>query len=403
MLSEDAIERLLQPIIDRQEQINMYVLQKIAERVKEIGNLLPSDVYRLERLLKSGNDVRLINKRLSEMTGLNVKQIKRLIQKVALDSYIDAKPYYDYRSQPFIPFAKNESLQRIVKAIAAQTAKTYINLSNARAFMLRDPKNPKKLIPTNISKTYYTVVDQAIQAVQSGTVDYATAMRRTMEQLASEGIQTVWYNPESGVKYHQSMEAAVKRNILDGVRQISQAVQDEVGRQYGADGKEITVHEMSAPDHEPIQGHQFTNEEYEKLQNEEPFEDVDGQKFTPIARAIGEYNCRHFTYSIIVGVNKPNFTKEQLEANIKRNHQGYTDSSGRHRTLYECSQEQRRMERNIRQAKSDVTIGKTLGDDVMQAKGKADLRKAQSIYREFSKACGLRQRPENVKVAGYSK
>ena len=403
MLSEDTIDKLLQPILYRQEQINTYVILKIAKRVKEIGHLLPSDVYKLERLLKSGNDVREINKEIARLTGLNEAQIKVLIKNIAVDAYKDAKPFFDYRHKAYIPFTRNEPLQRIVRAVARQTVNTYMNLSNARAFMLRDPKDRTKLVPTSLSKTYYNVVDKAIQAVQSGTVDYNTMMRKTMEELANKGIVTITYDPESGKPYAQSMEAAVKRNILDGVRQVSQQVQDEIGKQFGADGKEISVHEMSAPDHEPIQGHQFTNEEYEKLQNEEPFEDVDGQKFISIARAIGEYNCRHFTYSIVIGVNKPNFTKTQLQEYIKRNHKGYTDTSGKHRTLYECSQEQRRMEREIRKATQTVMLGRASGDSALEQKGKSKLYKSQSIYREFSKACGLKQRPENVKVAGWQR
>lgn len=403
MLSEKALEKLLQPILDRQSRINTYVINKIAARVKEIGELLPSDLYKLQRLLKSGADVREINAEIARLSGLNVRDIKNLIKTVALDAYIDAKPFYDYRHKAFIPFSKNEPLQRVVKAMTNQTAGTYVNLSRSRAFMLRDLKNPEVLIPTSLSKTYYSVVDEAIQAAQSGTIDYGTAMRRTLQQLSDSGLRTVEYHPESGKPYTQSLEAAMKRNLLDGMRQLNQAVQDEVGKQFGADGKEITVHEMSAPDHEPIQGHQFTNEEYDKLQNAEPFEDVDGEQFEAIDRAIGEYNCKHFTYSIIIGVNKPNFTKEQLKQNIARNHKGYTDSSGKHRTLYECTQEQRNMERHIRKAKQMIVTGKASGDTGLTSKGRSILSRWQKDYTAFSKACGLTKKPLNVKVQGYPK
>ena len=100
MLSENALDNLMQPIIDRQEAINTYVVKTIAQRVKEIGTLKPSDVYKLERILKSGADVRKINKEIARLTGLNEKQIKQLIKKVAEDAYIDTKPYYDYRQKP---------------------------------------------------------------------------------------------------------------------------------------------------------------------------------------------------------------------------------------------------------------------------------------------------------------
>ena len=104
MLSDNALENLMQPIIERQQAINNYVLQVIAQRVREIGHLLPSDVYKLERLLKSGADVRKINKKLAQLTGLNERDIKKLIKTVAEQAYIDVKPYYDYRNMPYIPF-----------------------------------------------------------------------------------------------------------------------------------------------------------------------------------------------------------------------------------------------------------------------------------------------------------
>lgn len=401
MLSENALDNLMLPIIDRQEAINSYVITVIARRIKEIGTILPTDVYKLQRVLKSGADVRRINKEIARLTKLNIRDIKKMIRAVAQDAYIDTKPYYDYRQKAFIPFDKNLELQRVVKAVADVTANTYVNLSNARAFMIRDLKNPKRLIPTKISKTYYTVVDEAIQASQSGTIDYKTAMRRTLKQLSDSGIRYVSYESESGKKFSQQLDVAVKRNLMDGIRAVNQAVQDETGRQYGADGKEITVHAFPAPDHAPVQGHQFTNEEYAKLQNSEAFEDINGEKFAPIARHIGQYNCRHFTYSIIVGVNKPNYTKKQLQAIINKNERGYTDRTGRHFTMYECTQEQRRLEREIRQDKRDIMIARESGDAVFEAEAKAKFASHRRQYNAFSDACGLTRKPNNYHVAGF--
>lgn len=401
MLSNTQIEKLMKPIIDRQKDINLYVITLIAKRVKEIGELLPSDLHRLERIYKMGADIRKINQYIAKLTGLNEKAIKQLIKTVAEFHYKDAKPFYDYRQKPYIEFKNNEALQQIVTAIANQTSQTYVNLSRAQAFMLRDPTNPKILIPTSLSKTYNSIIDEAVQASQSGVIDYGTAMRRSLQQLAESGIRTVEYQAESGKFHTQSLEAAVKRNVLNGIRAISQEVQDEIGRQFGADGKEITVHEMSAPDHEPIQGHQFTNEEYEKLQNGEDFQDVKGHSFKAIKRPIGVYNCRHFTYSIIVGISKPTYTEEQLKANIERNHKGYTDKNGKHMTLYECTQKQRTLERSIRDAKELVLTGKAAGNNDLTRRGEALLSQRQKAYSAFSKACGLKKKPLNTTVQGF--
>ena len=401
MLNDDAIDKLIQPIVNRQEFINMYVIKMIAKRIKEIGTLLPSDVYKLQRLLKSGADVKEINKVLAQLTDLQVREIKKLIKQVALESYKDAEPYYNYKKKPYIPFDENKELQRVVKAIANQTAEEYVNLSKAQAFMIRDLKNPKVLKPTSISKTYYSVIDEAVQASQSGVIDYNTAMKRTIKQLVNSGIRRVDYDPESGRRYTQRLDTAVRRNLLDGVRAINQGVQDEVGKQFGADGKELSVHLNSAPDHEPIQGHQFTNEEYDKLQNNLPFKDVDGKSFEPIERAIGIWNCRHFAFSIIIGVNKPIYTKEQLDEMIKKNKEGYTLPNGKHLSLYECTQHQRQLETEIRYAKESQMAFKEAGnmkEATIQDKKVKDLL---SEYVLFSQSCKLAPQHQRHYVEGF--
>ena len=401
MLSQDALENLVQPIIDRQEAINVYILQKIAKRVKEIGEVLPSDVYKLQQLLRSGADVREINKFLAQMTSLQVADIKRIIRIIALDAYIDARPFFDYRRKPYIAFEKNKHLQNIVKAMEKVTAGSYVNLSNSKAtgFLIRDLKNPSQLVFRPISDTYYSVIDEAVQATQQGTIDYSTAMRRTMKQLVDSGVRRLSW--DSG--YTQRLDTAVRRNVLDGVRAVNQGVQDEVGKQFGADGKEITVHANSAPDHEPVQGRQFTNEEFEKLQNAEPFKDVNGKSYQAIKRAIGTLNCRHFTYSIIVGVSKPIYSEAQLKEFAEKNAKGYTLSNGKHLTMYECTQKQRQMETEIRRLKDGQITAREAGDTELAKEYQAKINQKTAQYKAFSNACGLSVKTTKMTVAGYRK
>ena len=61
LLSDDMIENLIQPILDRQEAINVYVIKQIAAQIKRIGQLNPSSLHKLERLYKTGSDVQKIN------------------------------------------------------------------------------------------------------------------------------------------------------------------------------------------------------------------------------------------------------------------------------------------------------------------------------------------------------
>lgn len=401
MLSQDTLERLVQPFIDRSEAINLYVIQKIAKRIKQIGELRPSDVFALQRLLLTGSDVRLINKEIARITNLQVREVKKLIRFIAFDAYVDAKPFFDYRKKPYIPFDKNENLQKVIKAWEQITAGTFQNISGSQAtgFLIRDLKNPSQLKFQSIGDTYVSVIDEAVQAAQSGVMDYSTAMRRTMKQLVDSGVRRLSW--ESG--YTQRLDSSVRRNLLDGVRGVNQGVQDEVGKQFGADGKEITVHANSAPDHEPVQGRQFTNEEYEKLQNDEPFIDVNGKHYEAIRRAIGTLNCKHFTYSIIVGVSKPIYTEEQLKKFAADNAKGYTLPNGKHLTMYECEQKQRQMETEVRKLKDGQMAAKESGDMDLAKEYQAKINQKTQEYNAFSKACGLSPKPTKMAVAGYKK
>lgn len=398
MLSENAIDNLVQPIVTRQEAINTYVISKIALSVREIGELSPSDINRMKLLVDMGVDIREMNKEIARMSNLQVKDIKSLIKTVAIRTNLDAKPLYDYRHKSFIPYEKNSKLQSFVKLIGNRTAGTYENISRSKAigFLMRDLRYPGAQRFYNIDDAYKSVIDEAIQSTMSG-IDYRTAMRRTLKQLADSGIRRLFW--ESG--YTQRVDTAVRRNILEGIQAIRQATEDAIGEELGCDGKELSVHINCALDHEPFQGHQFINEEWDKLQNSEDFQDVDGEHFTGVDRIIGIWNCRHIARSIFVGVTKPRFTKEELQEFIDDNHEGYTLPNGKKITLYECTQMQRRMETAVRYAKDEQIVFQQSGNlEAAKIARQKVIRKQQEYYK-FSKECGLPVHKDRIVVTGY--
>ena len=164
---------------------------------------------------------------------------------------------------------------------------------------------------------------------------------------------------------------------------------------------------MPAPDHAPIQGHQFTNKQWERLQNHQWFMDVDYKdpyhhnRFSHLERVIGQYNCRHFAYSIIIGVNKPNYTQEQLDEINRQNEEGYTDKTGKHYTKYECSQKMREMETEIRRHKERYLSFQESGDEKSAKEERATVSQLVKEYKAFCQACGLTPQMDRCRVAGY--
>lgn len=402
MLNENDIDRLIQPLIDRQREIENTVITAVSRRIRDIKAMLPSDVYKLEVMYKNGSDAREINKKISELTRVSENEIRAIIQTAAQENYKDAKPFYDYRELPYIPYEQNEALQNTVKAVERVTLGDYENLSNSTAFMLRDTANPRIIRPTPLSETYRTVIDRAIQSAVMGAESYGTLIPDAIRDLADKGITAVEYTSEKGAKRRIRLDTVVRRNILDGIRNVGQAVQDEVGRQFGADGVELSVHQYSAPDHEPIQGRQFTNEEYDKLQTGMDFKDTTGTKFKGIERAIGMWNCRHLAYSIIIGEATPNYTIERLEGIKRKNADGITvkDRGGADvkKSMYWCTQRQRQYELEIRRAKEGAAAARLAGEEKLEEEYNAKVYRIQNRYKAFCKRCGLSTRFENTRI-----
>ena len=100
------------------------------------------------------------------------------------------------------------------------------------------------------------------------------------------------------------------------LRELHNENQLIIGEEIGADGVEISVHENPAPDHEKAQGRQFSNEEYQKLQAGQEATDYRGIKVNLDHdhkngyRPISEMNCYHYVFSVILGVNEPEYNEK---------------------------------------------------------------------------------------------
>lgn len=399
-MNDNSIDKLIQPFIDRQLELEQYVINSIAERVKVIGELSKADVYRLQQLYKIGENARLINKEIARVLNIQETQVKSMIKKVAVETYMDAKPFYDYRHKAQIPLERNIRLQRSIKAVSNQTGGTFKNMSNSKAtgFLIRDAKNPTRLKFQSLQETYQSVVDEAIHNVQSGVMDFNTAMRRTLKQLNDSGFRRVYW--DSG--YSRRLDSVVRMNIMAGVNQLNQQIQLQIADEINADGIELSAHSFSAPDHEPIQGHIFTIDEFRKLQSETDFEDINHNKFDAIPRGIGEWNCRHFPTAIIIAKHKPTWSEEDLEELKEANHSGYELKNGKTLTMYECEQIQRKYETDIRYAKEGYMMAKKAGNDILMEEYKVKIAKLNREYTQFSKDCHLTKQRNRASVSGFS-
>lgn len=399
MLSDEVKERLAERLTRRIEKVNTYILSDIADKLDEIGKLNKTSAYKLAQMLKYGGDFNKIINELKRVNNLNDEEIEEIFDEVAKTDYLSSKELYEVKNKGFIPYGENLELIEQVETLKKITRETYKNFSNTKVigYTVRDKDG--NLIFRNIGDTYKNVIDEAVLSVSQGKDVFDKEVRRIIKQLGNSGLKTVDY--ESGRSMR--LDSAVRMNIQSAIRDLENNMQLTIGEQTDCDGVEITVHEYPAPDHEPIQGHQFYRTEFDKLQDGKKFKDVENNEFEGIKRSIGEWNCYHNIFAITVGISKPRYSKNELEEIIKRNNEPI-EIDGKQYTKYECSQLQRQLETEIRKNK-DIQImareNPDLKDLVFESQHNIDVLKNK--YIEISKKAGLKTRLERMSVSGYRK
>lgn len=405
MLSDKIIEKLVERLVQRIEKLNLYALKEIAKIIKELRTLRPSDTHKLIQIMQYGGDYRKIVKKLAEINKTNEEEIKEIFEEVSKKDYQFAEQFYKYRKKNYIPWEENKALREQTEAIARITANEYNNLSKTLAFARTVDG---KIEYTELSQVYQNIIDEGITSVSQGRSSFDTTFRKTIRELSKSGLKSVDW--ESGVV--RRLDTAVRMNLRGGLMHLHEENEKIIGKQIGADGVEITVHENPAPDHEEAQGKQFTNEEFDKLQSDGKAKDVDGEEinlhrfrirtkdFAESFRPIGEYNCYHRTFSIVLGVNKPLYDKERLEEIRKQNKEGF-EYEGDHYTMYQGTQLQRKIETAIRREKDTQIMAKESGDEDLAIESQAKINTLLNKYVELSDKSGLPTKMERIRVDGY--
>ena len=404
MLSEEVLDKVIERLANRIEQGNEYVLAKIGNKIDEIGKLQPTQVIQLQQIIKYGGDYDKIVKKLVEITKLNKKEIEKIFHEVAKKDYEFSKKFYDYRGKKYIPYDDNSQLKKQVDALAKITNDKYTEIARTKAlgFSVRDKKG--NIIFKGLKQTYNEIIDQAIMSVAQGKTTFQEEMYRILKNIGISGIKTLDFNGRS-----VRLDSAIRMHMKDALRQLHNELDTEFGKEFGADGVEISVHGAPAPDHELVQGRQFSNAEFQKFQNDQDAVSYDGIEFPATSeetghdrRSISQYNCFHKTFSIILGVSKPVYSDEELQKIIDMNHHGF-DFDGKHYTNYEGTQLQRRIETEIRKQKDLQILGRTSGNEKLANESQIKINQLNRKYKRLSQISGLPTFTERMRVSGYRK
>lgn len=272
--------------------------------------------------------------------------------------------------------SKPNNMSQLLLAFQKQTGKQLRNLTRSMGF--QDTVFGK----TGILTAYQREMDLATLKVATGAFSYTQAVNDCVHRLAKSGLRSVDY--ASGRSYQ--LDTAVRMCIRTGMSQLSGKIMEENLKSSGQDLVITTQHLGSRPEHAVWQNKVFSfsgkSRKYPDFVTSTGYGTVTGLKGA---------NCTHDFYpfwedaSII-----PEDIKEPEPKTI----------GGRKYTYYQMTQQQRKMERNIRATKREIEAQKAIGGDTRDLEKRLKVQRAE--YRGFSDAAGLKVKNNRLRVVGGS-
>lgn len=352
----DAALALTEPIIED-------LLKDISRRIRKAGAITDTAEYEIYRAQALGESKRAIAQAIARQTEINAEVIDAL-----LDYVVDASARFE----------DDAYLQQLTEGYAeVMKTRTAEQLQNLWA-----TAPDGKTVP--LQDAYSRALDFAFRQTATGSLDLNTAIRRAVGPLARRGLRTIEQKNGRSV----GIEYACRRYLMDQMGALDNAIQQQNHDRLGCDGWEISAHAACAPDHEPIQGRQYTDAEFEQLN-------------ASLQRPIGRLNCRHVADPVLIGVDKPVYSEAELAQMAADNEKGVT-YSGKHYTLYGAGQEQAAIENAIRRMRRQVLVDEESGSADLQ-KNQIRLRVLQSEYNRICRATGRRTRTERLYTAGFGR
>lgn len=365
--------------------LELVLLDEICSRLKAADELNEVTVQAIRALRANGIDLKEIEKAIRETSGISKTKLNKLLDDVVERNQ---KYYTELIDRAHITQPETLVDDAEVAAVRAQTLDTFRNLTASMGFLVDAGRT---MLPP--AKAYQWALDNAVMQVQSGAINYNQAIKAAVKQLADSGLKVVDY--ESG--HRDQVDVAARRAVMTGVSQICAKYTEQSAEYLDTPYFEVSAHSgaRDKPGPSPWSSHKDWQGKIYSVRDVDIYPSIYKVCGLGAVDGLEGANCRHRRFPWVEGVSERTYTDEQLE---------HIDDGlgctydGKTYTAYEATQMQRRVERQIRAQKRLVNAYKSAGltDDATVANIK--LRRLNGKYREFSKAAGLPEQRDRMKV-----
>lgn len=381
----EILDALPEELAELFRALEITLLEEICSRLKATDELNEVTVQDIRALRSHGIDLKDIEKAMRKTTGISETKLNKLF-----DDVVERNQKYYTDLIDLAHITQPETLVSVEDtwAIYEQTKQTLRNITRSMGFLVDAGRT---MLPP--AKAYQWALDAATLKVESGAISYGQSIKDAVRELASGGLRVVDY--ESGHRDH--VDVAARRAVMTGVSQLCSKYTEQAAEYLETPYYEVSAHAgaRDVPGRSPWASHKEWQGKVYSTRSGDIYPNIYEVCGLGAVDGLEGANCRHRRNVWVEGVSERTYTDEQLE---------HIDDGlgctfeGKTYTAYEVTQEQRKVERTIRKLKREKTAYNAAGLTDEEQAVNIKLRRLNAKYKEFSKAAGLPEQRERMKV-----
>ena len=398
MLEPDYFYGKSDVLISYEQELEDWILQDIAMRLLKAGAMAGTADMELYKLRQLGLHQNEIVKRLSALMQKSTAEIRRLLQDAVLTSWDDDKSTLSRLGIDAVSPLENPV---VVELLDAEFKKTLGEVNNlTRSTMMQSQRDLMDML------------NMAEMRVAAGVQSYSTAVCDILDQYGKTGVMVDY---PTGTR--RTLEAAVRMCVVTSMNQTAAQVTNHYIAEHNVEYVLVSAHlgaRTQGKGQPYLAGHDNWQGKCYKISGSEPdapnlaemtgYDIVDGVGHVVNPLGLHGYNCRHSHKPWNKSLRNP-YLDENGNLKIDREE---------NRKVYELQQQQRAMERAIRQTKRQLLVKQAEIEGVAETDVKEmlqpeydklayKLRMQNRKYNQFCADNGLRTQADRIKVAGFKR
>nr|DAG24343.1 MAG TPA: minor capsid protein [Caudoviricetes sp.] len=398
MLEPDYFYGKSDVLISYEQELEDWILQDIAMRLLKAEAMAGTTDMELYKLRQLGLHQNEIVKRLSALTQKSTAEIRRLLQDAVLTSWDDDKSTLSRLGIDAVSPLENPVVMELLDAEFKKTLGEVNNLT--RSTMMQSQRDLMNML------------NEAEMRVSAGVQSYSAAVCDILDQYGKTGVMVDY---PTGTR--RTLEAAVRMCVVTSMNQTAAQVTNHYIAEHNVEYVLVSAHlgaRTQGKGQPYLAGHDNWQGRCYKISGSEPdapnlaettgYDIVNGTGHVLNPLGLHGYNCRHS--------HKP-WNKSLRNPYLDENGNLKIDSE-ENRKVYELQQQQRAMERAIRQTKRQLLVKQAEIDGVAETDVKEmlqpeydklayKLRMQNRKYNQFCADNGLRTQADRIKVAGFKR